>query len=89
LSTELGFTNLHDLSGARTYGNAGAGSKLSARQIELLQLMADGKHLADTAKVMGVSRNMSRNRAIAIRRKLDAETTTHAVAIALRLGLIT
>jgi DNA-binding CsgD family transcriptional regulator len=51
--------------------------------------MADGKHLADTGKVMGVSRNMSRNRAVAIRRKLDAETTTHAVAIALRLGLIT
>lgn len=61
---------------------------LSKRLIELLQYCADGLTVVQAAKVMGVTRHTAMQYAVNIRMKLDANTMTQAVAIAIRNGLI-
>jgi DNA-binding NarL/FixJ family response regulator len=61
---------------------------LSERQIELLQVIADGQSTKQAARTLGISPKTAHNHLNAIYRRLEAQSLTHAVLGAIRLGLI-
>ena len=61
---------------------------LSARQREILQMLADGMQTDAVAKQLGLSTETVRTHTKRILAKLHADTRTQAVAIAIRNGLI-
>jgi DNA-binding NarL/FixJ family response regulator len=61
---------------------------LTARQREILQMLADGMQTDAVAKRLGLSTETVRTHTKRILAKLHADTRTQAVAIALRNGLI-
>jgi DNA-binding NarL/FixJ family response regulator len=66
----------------------GIGSVLTRRQRQVLQLLADGLSTDDAAHRLGLSSETIRTHTKATIRRLDARDRAHAVAIALRGGLI-
>jgi DNA-binding NarL/FixJ family response regulator len=66
----------------------GSGSALTPRQRQVLQLLADGHSTDEAAKGLGLSSETVRTHTKATIRRLDARDRAHAVAIALRAGLI-
>jgi DNA-binding NarL/FixJ family response regulator len=74
---------------------AAAGSKraqgprtLTKRQREILQKLADGSSTSEVANSLGLSEETIRTHTKATLARLDAHDRAHAVAIALRSGLI-
>ena len=61
---------------------------LSARQREILQMLADGMQTDHVAKDLGLSTETVRTHTKRILAKLEASTRTQAVAIGIRCGLI-
>jgi DNA-binding NarL/FixJ family response regulator len=61
---------------------------LTARQREILQMLADGMQTDAVAKRLGLSTETVRTHTKRILAKLHADTRTQAVAIAIRNGLI-
>jgi len=61
---------------------------LSARQREILQMLADGMQTDAVAKQLGLSTETVRTHTKRILAKLEASTRTQAVAIGIRHGLI-
>lgn len=61
---------------------------LSSRELQVLQLLADGHGSKQAAALMGLKPNTVLKHARNIRAKLEATNRTHSVAIALRAGLI-
>lgn len=61
---------------------------LSARQREILQMLANGMQTDAVAKELGLSTETVRTHTKRILAKLDASTRTQAVAIGLRYGMI-
>jgi DNA-binding NarL/FixJ family response regulator len=61
---------------------------LTAREREILQLLADGMSNADVAKKLFISQETVKSHVRHILAKLEADTRTHAVAIALRDAII-
>jgi DNA-binding NarL/FixJ family response regulator len=61
---------------------------LSARQREILQMLADGMATDAVAKELGLSTETVRTHTKRILAKLEASTRTQAVAIGIRYGLI-
>lgn len=61
---------------------------LGSRELETLRLMSLGHLYHEVALAMGVSPQTVKNCLTVVRRKLDAHTTAHAVAIAKDRGLI-
>lgn len=61
---------------------------LTKRQREILQLLADGSSTAQIAHALGLSEETVRTHTKATLARLDARDRAHAVAIALRSGLI-
>jgi DNA-binding NarL/FixJ family response regulator len=61
---------------------------LSARQREILQMLADGMQTDAVAEKLGLSTETVRTHTKRILAKLEASTRTQAVAIGIRLGLI-
>jgi DNA-binding NarL/FixJ family response regulator len=61
---------------------------LSARQRQILQMLADGMQTDHVAKDLGLSTETVRTHTKRILAKLEASTRTQAVAIGLRYGLI-
>lgn len=66
----------------------GSGSSVTRRQRQVLQLLADGLSTDGAAKRLGLSAETVRTHTKATIRRLDARDRAHAVAIALRAGLI-
>ena len=64
------------------------GSVLTRRQLQILQLYADGQSTAKVARSLGLSAETIRTHTKAILARLGARDRTHAVAIALRSSLI-
>jgi DNA-binding NarL/FixJ family response regulator len=64
------------------------GSPLTRRQREVLQLLADGLSTDAAANRLGLSAETIRTHTKAVIRRLEARDRAHAVAIALRSGLI-
>ncbi|HZR91410.1 MAG TPA: helix-turn-helix transcriptional regulator [Gaiellaceae bacterium] len=60
----------------------------SPRELELLELMADGLTDVEIAERLSISAKTMRSRLHALRMKMHARTRTHAVAIAFRRGLL-
>lgn len=63
-------------------------AKLSQREHELLQYLADGKSLKLAAAEMGIAHQTMKNLSTRLKDKLNAETSAHAVAIGMRQSLI-
>lgn len=61
---------------------------LSARQIEILQLVADGMNTAQVGRRMAISAKTVNNQLGAIYRRLETANLTHAVLRAVRLGIV-
>jgi DNA-binding NarL/FixJ family response regulator len=61
---------------------------LTAREREILQLLADGMSNADVAAKLFISQETVKSHVRHILTKLEADTRTHAVAIALRDSII-
>jgi DNA-binding NarL/FixJ family response regulator len=61
---------------------------LTARQGEILQMLADGMHTEEVANQLGLSTETVRTHTKRILAKLQAGTRTQAVAIGIRSGLI-
>ncbi|HZG35062.1 MAG TPA: response regulator transcription factor [Gaiellaceae bacterium] len=61
---------------------------LTAREREILQLLADGMSNGDAAKKLFISQETVKSHVRHILAKLEADTRTHAVAIALRDAII-
>jgi DNA-binding NarL/FixJ family response regulator len=61
---------------------------LTAREREILQLLADGMSNADVAAKLFISQETVKSHVRHILAKLEADTRTHAVAIALRDAII-
>jgi DNA-binding NarL/FixJ family response regulator len=62
--------------------------QLSSREMEVLQHIADGKTVRDTARCLKLAEITVKKYAADIRTKLEANTTPNAVATALRRGII-
>ena len=60
----------------------------TAREREILQLLADGMSNADVAGKLYISQETVKSHVRHILSKLEADTRTHAVAIALRTSII-
>ena len=61
---------------------------LTGREREILQLLADGMSNADVATQLFISQETVKSHVRHILAKLEADTRTHAVAIALREEII-
>jgi DNA-binding NarL/FixJ family response regulator len=61
---------------------------LTARQREILQMLADGMQTDHVARTLGLSTETVRTHTKRILAKLDADTRTQAVAIGIRNGMI-
>jgi DNA-binding NarL/FixJ family response regulator len=61
---------------------------LSGRQTEILQMIADGLSTKQVARDLGITQKTVHNHLNAIYRRLDAQSLTHAVLSAVRLGII-
>jgi DNA-binding NarL/FixJ family response regulator len=61
---------------------------LTSREREILQLLADGMSNADVATKLFISQETVKSHVRHILAKLEADTRTHAVAIALREAII-
>jgi DNA-binding NarL/FixJ family response regulator len=66
----------------------GRDEMLTGREREILQLLADGMSNADVAKKLFISQETVKSHVRHILAKLEADTRTHAVAIALRDSII-
>lgn len=62
---------------------------LSPREIEVLQLIAEGNTNKQIASRLGIAEVTTKNHITSIILKLDAYNRTHAVVLALRQGLLT
>src|SRR5207248_2654520 len=67
---------------------AGDDQPLSEREREILQLLAEGYHTEEIARRIGLSVETVKSDTKRVILKLQADTRTHAVAIALRQSLI-
>lgn len=64
------------------------GQDLSPTQLEVIRGLSFGLSQKQVAAGMGISCRTVEIHCTALRIRLDAKTSTHAVAIALRMGLI-
>ena len=65
-----------------------AEARLSGREMEVLRLVADGYDTADVAEQLAYSESTIKGVLAKLMTRLDARNRCHAVAIALRQGLI-
>jgi two-component system NarL family response regulator len=63
-------------------------ARLTARQQLVLRLIADGKNTDEMAGELSVSRNTVRDHIRMILAKFNARDRAHAIAIAMREGLL-
>lgn len=62
--------------------------RLTANEVRILWLMADGKNSADMAQILGYTIGTVKNYRSSLGQKLGAQTAPHIIAIAFRLGLL-
>ena len=80
----------HDVPGGRPAETdlSLVGTRLSPREIEVLTLASHGRRTKQIATELGVAQDTVETLLRRASRKLDASSRTHAVAIAMRLGLL-
>jgi two-component system, NarL family, invasion response regulator UvrY len=62
--------------------------ELSARDLEILRLLADGRSLPQIAETLGISYKTAANNCTRIKAKLRAGSTAELIRIAIRCGLV-
>ncbi len=65
-----------------------AGAQLTARELEVLRLMADGLGNKGIATALGISSHTAKYHVASVLAKLDAQSRTEAVTKGLREGLL-
>ncbi len=88
LSRELASSMLSEVKSGARRGPGGEGSVISAREEEVLQLIADGLSLPAVAAQLYISVKTVKNHLASIYAKLDARDRTQAVLRAVRMGII-
>jgi DNA-binding NarL/FixJ family response regulator len=83
LSPRLAASMLEHLDGVSTKQDI-----LSDRQVEILQMIADGNSTKQAARALGITQKTVHNHLNATYRRLDTQSLTHAVLSAVRLGII-
>jgi DNA-binding CsgD family transcriptional regulator/RimJ/RimL family protein N-acetyltransferase len=74
---------------ARRDGMRPAGPSLTARERDVLAQLAMGKSNRDLAKALGITENTVKNHVRSVLEKLNAQSRSEAVVIALKAGLVT
>ncbi|MCZ7531194.1 MAG: response regulator transcription factor [Acidimicrobiia bacterium] len=87
LSPEIGASMLRELKSPETLGTSG-GSPLTAREEEVLQLVADGRSTTEISEELFISAKTVKNHLASVYAKLDARDRTQAVLTAVRRGII-
>jgi DNA-binding NarL/FixJ family response regulator len=64
-------------------------SELTERHVAVLQMVADGKSIAETAEALCLEYGTAKNLLVTIYRHLEVCNLPHAIAVAMRKGLIT
>jgi two-component system, NarL family, invasion response regulator UvrY len=62
--------------------------ELSPREFEVFRLLAEGKSIADIARILSLSQKTIANYQSLVKQKLDADTSAQMVWIALQHGLL-
>ena len=89
LSPELAISMLSEVKKeSGRAGNGTSGSVISAREEEVLQLIADGLSLPEVSAQLFISVKTVKNHLASIYAKLDARDRTQAVLRAVRMGII-
>jgi len=88
LSPELATSMLSEVKKESRRGPTGEGPAISAREEEVLQLIADGLSLPEVAAQLFISVKTVKNHLASIYAKLDARDRTQAVLRAVRMGII-
>jgi len=65
-----------------------AASSLSAREFEILKLLAQGSSLAEIAEQLGLNQKTVANHQSSIKQKLEVTSATQLMRAAMRLGLV-
>lgn len=73
---------------ARKLENLKRDLSLTQREIQVMQYMANGETVRETALLMGLAPGTIKNQRQAAMRRLKARSGCHAVAIAIRAGRI-
>jgi DNA-binding NarL/FixJ family response regulator len=74
---------------APSHATSNSPPPLSAREFEVLKLLAEGSSMSDIAKQLCRNQKTVANHQSAIKQKLGAENTAQLVRIAMQLGLVT
>ncbi len=88
LSPQLATSMLADVKKVSKAGANGGSPVISAREEEVLQLVADGLSLPEVAASLFISVKTVKNHLASIYAKLDARDRTQAVLRAVRMGII-
>ncbi len=78
----------HKLATHRLPGQAVPFADLSPREFEVFRLLAEGKSLADIARILSLSQKTIANYQSLVKQKLEADTSAQMVWIALQHGLL-
>ncbi len=63
-------------------------TELTSRETDVLRFISHGMTVGMAAEMMGIKEHTARSHVLKARMKLRAKTKTHAVAIAIREGII-
>jgi DNA-binding NarL/FixJ family response regulator len=88
LSSELASSMLSEVKKEEAGTTKGSGPVISAREEEVLQLIADGLSLPEVSAQLFISTKTVKNHLASIYAKLDARDRTQAVLRAVRMGII-
>jgi DNA-binding NarL/FixJ family response regulator len=88
LSSELASSMLSEVKKEEADTAKGSGPVISAREEEVLQLIADGLSLPEVSAQLFISTKTVKNHLASIYAKLDARDRTQAVLRAVRMGII-
>jgi two-component system response regulator DegU len=88
VSPGLAAALLREATTAGATADPGAGQTVSAREIEVLQLIAEGASPPEVAERLFISAKTVKNHLSSIYEKLDARDRTQAVLKGLRMGII-
>jgi two-component system invasion response regulator UvrY len=69
-------------------GEGSGASSLSAREFEILKLLAQGSSVAEIAEALGLNQKTVANHQSSIKQKLDVTSATQLMRAAMRLGLV-
>lgn len=82
-------TNLRDVAICRIPTDGlGAGARLTAREVDVLRLVALGMNSSEVAYQLGMSEKTVRNHLSSLYRKLDVTNRTQAALYAMRMGIV-